>query len=60
VAPPLGVHAASEGVMAQPFRTSRGGRIDRARPIRFSFNGRTVETSGEVISDDRVGCAPAG
>jgi sarcosine oxidase subunit alpha len=29
--------------MAQPFRLSRGGRIDRARPVRFSFNGRTVE-----------------
>ncbi len=29
--------------MAQPFRLSRGGRIDRARPVRFTFNGRTVE-----------------
>ncbi len=28
--------------MAQPFRLSRGGRIDRTRPIRFSFNGREV------------------
>lgn len=29
--------------MAQPFRLSRGGRIDRTRPVRFTFNGRTVE-----------------
>jgi sarcosine oxidase subunit alpha len=29
--------------MAQPFRLPRGGRIDRTRPISFSFNGRTVE-----------------
>ena len=29
--------------MAQPYRLARGGRIDRARPVRFSFNGRTVE-----------------
>ncbi|KMO16121.1 sarcosine oxidase subunit alpha family protein [Methylobacterium platani] len=29
--------------MAQPFRLSRGGRIDRARPVRFTFNGRTIE-----------------
>ncbi len=28
--------------MAQPFRLSRGGRIDRTRPIRFTFNGRDV------------------
>ncbi|AWN52612.1 sarcosine oxidase subunit alpha family protein [Methylobacterium sp. 17Sr1-1] len=28
--------------MVQPFRVSRGGRIDRARPVRFTFNGRTV------------------
>ncbi|MET7244003.1 sarcosine oxidase subunit alpha family protein [Methylobacterium sp. EM32] len=28
--------------MAQPFRLSRGGRIDRARPVRFTFNGRKV------------------
>ncbi|MGF3026621.1 sarcosine oxidase subunit alpha family protein [Methylobacterium aquaticum] len=29
--------------MAQPFRLSRGGRIDRTRLVRFTFNGRTVE-----------------
>ncbi|PIK72772.1 sarcosine oxidase subunit alpha, partial [Methylobacterium frigidaeris] len=29
--------------MAQPFRLSRGGRIDRTRPVRFTFNGRTVD-----------------
>ncbi|WP_407518850.1 sarcosine oxidase subunit alpha family protein [Methylobacterium oryzisoli] len=28
--------------MAQPFRLSRGGRIDRTRPISFTFNGRTI------------------
>lgn len=28
--------------MAQPFRLSRGGRIDRTRPISFDFNGRAV------------------
>ncbi|AWN48712.1 sarcosine oxidase subunit alpha [Methylobacterium terrae] len=29
--------------MAQPFRLSRGGRIDRTRPVRFTFNGRAIE-----------------
>ncbi|WP_342149060.1 sarcosine oxidase subunit alpha family protein [Methylorubrum sp. SB2] len=28
--------------MAQPFRLSRGGRIDRSRPIVFEFNGKPV------------------
>ncbi|GAB6841873.1 sarcosine oxidase subunit alpha [Methylorubrum rhodinum] len=28
--------------MAQPFRLSRGGRIDRSRPIVFEFNGRPI------------------
>jgi sarcosine oxidase subunit alpha len=28
--------------MAQPFRLSRGGRIDRSRPIVFAFNGRPI------------------
>jgi sarcosine oxidase subunit alpha len=27
-------------VTAQPFRLPQGGRIDRSRPLRFSFNGR--------------------
>jgi sarcosine oxidase subunit alpha len=30
-------------MMAQPFRLPSGGRIDRARPICFSFNRRTIE-----------------
>jgi sarcosine oxidase subunit alpha len=29
--------------MTQPFRTSEGGRIDRSRPLRFSFDGRRYE-----------------
>jgi sarcosine oxidase subunit alpha len=29
--------------MAAPFRTRSGGRIDRARPLRFTFDGRTYE-----------------
>ena len=29
--------------MAQPFRLPEGGRIDRARPVRFSFDGRLIE-----------------
>ncbi|MFG5120014.1 sarcosine oxidase subunit alpha family protein [Methylorubrum sp. POS3] len=28
--------------MAQPFRLSRGGRIDRSRPIVFEFNGKPI------------------
>ncbi|ACL58308.1 sarcosine oxidase subunit alpha family protein [Methylobacterium nodulans] len=28
--------------MTQPYRLSRGGRIDRSRPIVFEFNGRPV------------------
>ncbi len=27
--------------MTQPFRVAEGGRIDRTRPLRFSFDGRT-------------------
>src|SRR5271166_1180936 len=29
--------------MIQPFRNAVGGRIDRRRPIRFSFDGRAYE-----------------
>ncbi len=29
--------------MTQPFRTATGGRIDRQRPVRFSFDGRALE-----------------
>lgn len=29
--------------MTQPFRTASGGRIDRTRPIRFTFDGRALE-----------------
>jgi sarcosine oxidase subunit alpha len=29
--------------MAQPFRLATGGRIDRARPLRFRFDGRSYE-----------------
>jgi len=29
--------------MAQRFRLDRGGRIDRARPLTFTFNGQTYE-----------------
>jgi sarcosine oxidase, subunit alpha len=29
--------------MSQPFRLSRGGRIDRGRPVNFTFNGRTFQ-----------------
>ena len=28
--------------MSQPFRAHSGGRIDRARPITFSFDGRRL------------------
>ena len=27
--------------MSQPWRRPAGGRIDRSRPIKFSFNGQT-------------------
>lgn len=29
--------------MSQPFRLPHGGRVDRARPLSFTFNGRRVE-----------------
>ena len=29
--------------MTQPFRTKAGGRVDRGRPVRFSFDGRRYE-----------------
>jgi sarcosine oxidase subunit alpha len=33
----------AEFLPAQPFRLAKGGRIDRARPLRFTFNGRTID-----------------
>ena len=29
--------------MSAPFRLAQGGRIDRARPISFTFDGRTYQ-----------------
>ena len=29
--------------MTQPFRLPRGGRINRSRPVCFSFNGRSID-----------------
>lgn len=29
--------------MTQPFRTAAGGRVDRGRPVRFSFDGQPYE-----------------
>ena len=29
--------------MSQPFRLPRGGRIDRSRPVRFTFDGRGID-----------------
>lgn len=38
-------------VTAQPFRLSKGGHIDRARRVRFTFNGRTVEGfAGDTVA----------
>jgi sarcosine oxidase subunit alpha len=31
----------AKGVDGQPFRLPSGGRIDRARPLRFVFDGRS-------------------
>ncbi|MBA9070431.1 sarcosine oxidase subunit alpha [Methylobacterium sp. RAS18] len=37
--------------MAQPFRLSRGGRIDRTRPIAFEFNGKPVHGfAGDTVA----------
>ena len=37
--------------MAQDFRLPAGGRIDRARPIAFAFNGRTVQGhAGDTVA----------
>ena len=37
--------------MAQPFRLSRGGRIDRTRPIVFAFNGKPVHGfAGDTVA----------
>ncbi|EHP83669.1 2Fe-2S iron-sulfur cluster-binding protein, partial [Methylorubrum extorquens] len=37
--------------MAQPFRLSRGGRIDRTRPIVFEFNGKPVHGfAGDTVA----------
>ncbi|CAO4172852.1 sarcosine oxidase subunit alpha family protein [Methylorubrum populi] len=37
--------------MAQPFRLSRGGRIDRSRPLVFQFNGRPVQGyAGDTVA----------
>ncbi len=35
----------------QPFRLANGGRIDRARPVRFSFNGRAIDGfAGDTVA----------
>nr|WP_294531176.1 sarcosine oxidase subunit alpha family protein [uncultured Rhodopila sp.] len=37
--------------MTQPFRTAAGGRIDRQRPVRFSFDGRALEgCAGDTLA----------
>ncbi|MFG1343384.1 sarcosine oxidase subunit alpha family protein [Xanthobacter autotrophicus DSM 431] len=37
--------------MAQDYRLPRGGRIDRAKPLTFAFNGRTVEGfAGDTVA----------
>jgi sarcosine oxidase subunit alpha len=37
--------------MTQPFRTTSGGRIDRGRPVRFSFDGRVLEgCAGDTLA----------
>ncbi|GLK57265.1 sarcosine oxidase subunit alpha [Methylopila capsulata] len=37
--------------MAQPHRLPQGGRVDRATPIRFSFDGRTIEGfAGDTVA----------
>ncbi len=37
--------------MAQPFRLAEGGRLDRERPLRFSFNGVELEGfSGDTLA----------
>ncbi len=38
-------------IAEQPFRLANGGRIDRTRPVRFSFNGRTIDGyAGDTIA----------
>jgi sarcosine oxidase subunit alpha len=33
------------------FRTANGGRVDRARPLRFTFDGRSFEgLSGDTLA----------
>jgi len=29
--------------MMQPFRTPKGGRVDRSQPISFTFDGKRLE-----------------
>ena len=37
--------------MTQPFRTAAGGRIDRQRPVRFSFDGRRYQgCAGDTLA----------
>jgi sarcosine oxidase subunit alpha len=37
--------------VSQPFRTPAGGRIDRARPLRFSFDGRSYTgVAGDTLA----------
>lgn len=36
---------------AHSFRLANGGRIDRSRPVRFTFNGRTIDAyAGDTIA----------
>jgi sarcosine oxidase subunit alpha len=38
-------------MMSQPFRLSTGGRVDRTKPLGFSFNGRAIEGyAGDTIA----------
>jgi len=42
--------------MSQPFRLPSGGRIDRATPLRFTFDGRTYDGfAGDTLASALLG-----
>ncbi len=51
MADPAGAPIAGRGAMSGAFRSSEGGRIDRSRPIAFTFDGKTyLGCAGDTLA----------
>jgi sarcosine oxidase subunit alpha len=48
---PMGAASAGETPMSGAFRASRGGRVDRGKPLSFTFDGKTyVGCAGDTLA----------